>query len=167
MHRNRLRQSSLIPLQPNHSADYVTVRRRPYSMGNDGGAEGHPLSSPAPAQATGQSEDLLNVNSHKIMDHTRIPKRLSDDSNPLWSPEYLESGEGSQNGRPGKASGEEILRRLSLTDERPKVSSRTKSRKGYPGLELSGNIISATFCVPYKIDYGSGGDWVEFGCIDC
>ena len=135
-------------------------------MGNDDGAEGHPLSSPAPAQATGQSEDLLNVNTHKVMDHT-VPKWLSDDSNPLWSPEYLESGEGNQNGRPGQASGAEILRRLSLTDERPKFSSRTKSRKVYPGLELSGNIISAAFCVPYKVDYGSGGEWVEFRCIVC
>lgn len=65
----------------------------------------------------------------------------------------------------GASSPEELLRRLSLTDQRPELTQtpQKKPRKGHPGLELSGNVISATFCVPYKIDYGSEGEWVSCG----
>ena len=133
-------------------------------MGNDDGVEGHQLPAPAADQSPDQTQDMMDVDDHEVVDDARLPKWLSDDSNPLWGSEYLESGDDSKNGQP---RGEEILRRLSLTDQRPKYSSRTKSRKEYSGLQLSGNIISATFCVPYKIDYGSGGEWVESGCVDC
>ena len=33
-------------------------------------------------------------------------------------------------------------------------------RTAHPGLHLSGNVISATFTIPYKIGYNAGADWV-------
>ena len=60
------------------------------------------------------------------------------------------------------ASGDELLRRLSLVEERPgKPESQDADPKvTHANLHLSGNVISATFCVPYKISYASGEDWV-------
>lgn len=133
-------------------------------MGNDDGVEGHQLSTSTSPRSLGQSMNMSTPSNNEVVDHSRTPKWLSDDSNPIWSPEWIKSSEDSHNGQPKP---EEILRRLSLTDELPRFSSRTQARKEYAGLGLSGNIISATFCVPYRIEYGNGGEWVESGSTDC
>ena len=59
------------------------------------------------------------------------------------------------------ASGEELLRRLSLTGQRPTHPDvvDVDPRAAHPNLSLSGHIISATFCVPYKVEYRPGADW--------
>lgn len=57
------------------------------------------------------------------------------------------------------SSGMELLRRLSLTSESatlPQIDPRME----HPGLNLSGRVISATFCIPYKLNFQSGSDWV-------
>ncbi|KAJ9667884.1 threalose-6-phosphate phosphatase [Coniosporium apollinis] len=61
----------------------------------------------------------------------------------------------------GARTGEELLRRLSLVgDNRRKQSlANVDPREAYPGLNLSGGIISATFCVPYTIGYSPGNEW--------
>ena len=110
------------------------------------------------------------------MNASALPGSLPDattPSTPQWNSRYVEKGESGRIGPPtspreaasGASSPEELLRRLSLTESRPKVTKHAlpKSRKRYPGLELSGNVISATFCVPYKVDYGSEGEWVRLG----
>ncbi|KAF7585589.1 threalose-6-phosphate phosphatase, partial [Aspergillus hancockii] len=51
-------------------------------------------------------------------------------------------------------SGVELLRRLSLR-EMPKVLE-ADLRQQHPGLRLSGRIISAAFCIPYKVYYRPG-----------
>lgn len=63
----------------------------------------------------------------------------------------------------GARSGEELLRRLSLNGQRPQNSDKPESdpRVTHPSLNLSGNVISATFAVPYKISYASGCEWVS------
>jgi len=62
----------------------------------------------------------------------------------------------------GVRSGEELLRRLSLTGQRPQHPdlADVDPRAAHPNLHLSGHVISATFCVPYKINYAPGADWV-------
>lgn len=62
----------------------------------------------------------------------------------------------------GARSPDELLRRLSLTGERPKKPELTDvdPRSAHPSLNLSGHVISATFCVPYKLGYKPGADWV-------
>jgi trehalose 6-phosphate synthase/phosphatase len=60
------------------------------------------------------------------------------------------------------SSGMELLRRLSLTSDAP-TSPETDPRVQHPGLRLSGRLISAAFCIPYKIGFRSGSDWVREG----
>jgi trehalose 6-phosphate synthase/phosphatase len=59
----------------------------------------------------------------------------------------------------GARTGAELLRRLSLV-ERPKSATLdVDPRTAYPGLRLSGNVISATVCIPYTVGYQFGGEW--------
>ncbi|KAF2083233.1 glycosyltransferase family 20 protein, partial [Saccharata proteae CBS 121410] len=60
----------------------------------------------------------------------------------------------------GARSGEELLRRLSLVDPSSKRDlADIDPRAAHPNLNLSGGVISATFCVPYNIGYSPGNDW--------
>lgn len=61
----------------------------------------------------------------------------------------------------GARSPEEVLRRLSLTSKPTKEVDALEldPQSAHPSLGLSGNVISATFCVPYKIGYSPGSDW--------
>lgn len=59
------------------------------------------------------------------------------------------------------SSGQELLRRLSLTGEASPVSPEVDPRTQHPGLQLSGRLISAAFCIPYKLYLQSGSDWVR------
>lgn len=52
----------------------------------------------------------------------------------------------------------ELLRRLSLS--RTPLMPDFDPREQYPGLNLTGRIISAAFCIPYKVYYRPGSDWV-------
>lgn len=76
-----------------------------------------------------------------------------------------ETGHGRRPSSPSQAaagarSPEEVLRRLSLVDSRPKAPTLEDINPAqYPNLGLTGNIISATFCVPYKVGYRPGEDW--------
>ena len=37
----------------------------------------------------------------------------------------------------------------------------TDPKSAFPGLSLTGSVISATFCVPYALDF-NGSDWVRY-----
>ncbi|KGO65459.1 Trehalose-phosphatase [Penicillium italicum] len=58
----------------------------------------------------------------------------------------------------GASPGMDLLRRLSLTSDSP-LSSEVDPRTQHPGLRLSGRLISAAFCIPYKLNFRSGSDW--------
>lgn len=97
--------------------------------------------------------------------------RLSTGGYPHWNANYIPQSSSSRGARhvsptelvAGANSPEELLRRLSVSEETPSQSSFASfnSSTSYPGLELSGNVISATFCVPYKIGYADNGKWVS------
>lgn len=62
----------------------------------------------------------------------------------------------------GARSGEDLLRRLSLSGQlglggQADIDPRT----AHPSLSLSGGIISATICLPYDIGHVPGGHWVR------
>lgn len=59
-------------------------------------------------------------------------------------------------------SGKDLLRRLSLVGTTPQELPQTDPREQFPGLRLSGRIISAAFCIPYKLYFRTGSDWVWF-----
>lgn len=56
-------------------------------------------------------------------------------------------------------TGPELLRRLSLRGTPPVLEAHP--REQYPSLNLSGRIISAAFCIPYKVHLRNGQDWVR------
>jgi trehalose 6-phosphate synthase/phosphatase len=58
------------------------------------------------------------------------------------------------------SSGIDLLRRLSLNSDSP-TSPDIDPRVQHPGLRLSGRLISAAFCIPYKLNFRSGSDWVR------
>jgi trehalose 6-phosphate synthase/phosphatase len=52
-------------------------------------------------------------------------------------------------------------RRLSLVDSsRPEILD-IDPRAVHPGLNLTGGLISATFCIPHAVEFRSGADWVR------
>lgn len=59
------------------------------------------------------------------------------------------------------SSGQELLRRLSLTGYASPMSPEIDPRSQHPGLKLSGRLISAAFCIPYKVHHQAGSDWVR------
>lgn len=61
------------------------------------------------------------------------------------------------------SAGEDLLRRLSLTGPASPMSPGIDPREEHPGLRLSGRVISAAFCIPYKLYFKAGSDWVCIG----
>lgn len=60
----------------------------------------------------------------------------------------------------GARTGAELLRRLSLVDTvKPEVVD-SDPRAVHPGLNLTGGLISATFCIPHAVTFRGGADWV-------
>jgi trehalose 6-phosphate synthase/phosphatase len=53
----------------------------------------------------------------------------------------------------------ELLRRMSLVGHSRSESFDFDPREQYPSLELTGNVISATFCIPYKVGLAADGKW--------
>lgn len=57
-------------------------------------------------------------------------------------------------------SGQDILRRLSLVGESSPVLPEVDPKTQHPGLKLSGRLISAAFCIPYKLHFKADSEWV-------
>ena len=62
----------------------------------------------------------------------------------------------------GSTSPDEIRRRLNYPRHSPQPSIVTSNdpRMTHPDLTLSGNVISANFCLPYEVKYSRDGEWV-------
>jgi trehalose 6-phosphate synthase/phosphatase len=67
----------------------------------------------------------------------------------------------------GARSNQEVLRRMSLTGgpKRKDSLNEIDPRAANPSLGLSGGIISATFCIPYSLQFRKGADWVSFHIV--
>ena len=63
----------------------------------------------------------------------------------------------------GARTGEELLRRLSLTPEafKKRDLADIDPRAAHPNLHLSGQIINVAFCVPYDIGFAPNIEWVS------
>lgn len=88
---------------------------------------------------------------------------------PTWTADVIAPTEPPKGRRPssptevakGARSSEELLRRFSLNGEgsnHPDLAD-VDPCAAHKNLNLSGHVISATFCVPYKIGYAPGADW--------
>lgn len=64
----------------------------------------------------------------------------------------------------GAKSAQELLHRLSLVDGTRPTASESLPQDEHPGLHLTGRVISATFCIPYKLGFRSNSDdpWVRY-----
>jgi trehalose 6-phosphate synthase/phosphatase len=60
----------------------------------------------------------------------------------------------------GSRSGAELLSHLSFVDVPYQDSPVCDPRAAHPGLQLTGRIISAAFCIPYKLGFCPEADWV-------
>jgi trehalose 6-phosphate synthase/phosphatase len=62
----------------------------------------------------------------------------------------------------GATTNADILRRMSLSSPAPITSTPVEldPQRANPALGLSGNIISATFCIPHAVKLRKGSDWV-------
>lgn len=76
-----------------------------------------------------------------------------------WSPSDLSSPATPAQAAKDVKSGSELLRRLSLRGTPAVLEAHP--REQYPSLNLSGRIISAAFCIPYKLYLRKGHDWVR------
>ncbi|KZF21749.1 glycosyltransferase family 20 protein [Xylona heveae TC161] len=58
-------------------------------------------------------------------------------------------------------SKEDLLRRISLAHAPGSVPALADEdpKAAHPGLSLSGNVISATFCIPHSVGFRAGADW--------
>ena len=61
----------------------------------------------------------------------------------------------------GARTSGELLRRLSLVDSDRPAIHEVDPRTAFPSLNLSGGIISATFCIPHSVGFQSGQEWVS------
>ena len=159
--------------------EYLVSRTQPMSMGTNDGAEGQQIGNAtldqlntytlAPPDAQNPSEAGLSSSANNISTSSQSAQQFN--TSPIqWGADYVQPMKLNNGRRPsspaeavaGARSPEEVLRRLSLASQSSKYPAIATfdPRTAYPGLELSGNVISATFCVPYKIDYGSAGEWV-------
>ena len=168
-----------LTMQYDRPERYIEAQPKLMSMHDIDGAETQQAKYPTPRQVdmqipsspgvTGSSKADPDLNSHEV---PGSPERTKPSTGPApqWTANYTTPVK-SPNGRrlssaaealAGARSPEELLRRLSLTVQLPKdpAVAGFNPRTAYPGLGLSGNVISATFCVPYKIDYRSNGEWV-------
>ena len=60
----------------------------------------------------------------------------------------------------GARTGAELLRRLSLVHSVSQPESMDiDPQTSHPGLRLTGNVISATVCIPYTVGMRFGGEW--------
>jgi trehalose 6-phosphate synthase/phosphatase len=75
----------------------------------------------------------------------------------LNSPDLSSIPEKSQG---STSSGQDLLRRLSLVGDSSPISPEVDPRTQHPELKLSGRLISAAFCIPYKLQFQAGLDWV-------
>ncbi|PKY07710.1 hypothetical protein P168DRAFT_313857 [Aspergillus campestris IBT 28561] len=105
---------------------------------------------PPPIAGPGNKADLLVVGSDAIS-----PDPLSAGTSPGVTD--AESPVTPTQATHGIGSGGDLLRSLSLTGESAVLEA--DPREQYPGLHLTGRIISAAFCIPYKVYCRPGGNW--------
>ncbi|KIX07646.1 trehalose-phosphatase [Rhinocladiella mackenziei CBS 650.93] len=120
---------------------------------------------PRPSRENDLPSSGVNPVSGAPNDQTADSSRGPPTTSYFSLPQNPPSDESAASGSPvdvakGARSGQELLRRLSLVDSKGAESLDVDPRTAHPGLRLSGNVISATFCIPYQLTLGPQDDWV-------
>ncbi|KLJ10610.1 trehalose 6-phosphate synthase [Blastomyces silverae] len=112
---------------------------------------------------TDNPESIASELSSKTTDARRLPNNVGNNDAELVS--NLLDGkparfpENPTEAAKGVKSGADLLRRLSLIDSSRPSAPSIEPQEGHPGLHLTGRIISAAFCIPYKLRIRPGHDW--------
>ncbi|OAX81775.1 trehalose-phosphatase [Emergomyces africanus] len=99
----------------------------------------------------------------KTTDASRLPGNVGNNDGELVS--SLQDGkpakfpENPTEAAKGVKSGADLLRRLSLVGSPKPAAQSIEPQDEHPGLHLTGRIISAAFCIPYKLRIRPGHDW--------
>jgi len=126
-----------------------------------------PTSGAAQPSSTGapvlQSAGILGAS--RVESPARIDTGTSQpqwNSNSYYAPhENNEASNSPTRAASGSKNPAELLRRLSLVDGDRPSKPDVDPRVAYPALNLSGRIISATFCIPHSLGFRSGHEWVR------
>ena len=96
--------------------------------------------------------------SHRLIESPKPMERGNSRSTWNANSDSGRSSESPTHVASGYRNSTDLLRRLSLTDNErlPEVDPVST----YPGLGLSGRIISATVCIPYSLRF-LAGEWVS------
>ncbi|KXT17821.1 hypothetical protein AC579_5319 [Pseudocercospora musae] len=93
--------------------------------------------------------------------YTYTASHITRDPPQLLRPSAPSAESGASQAAAGARSAEELLRRLSLTPQPSRPDAELMDpRSAHPSLSLSGNVISAAFCLPYNVGYTTTGEWV-------
>ncbi|MCJ1319724.1 threalose-6-phosphate phosphatase [Xylographa vitiligo] len=83
----------------------------------------------------------------------------TDQTSYFTSPGTVTPADSPAKAASGSRSSADLLRRLSLVDgDRPAIPFLDPQVE-YPALNLTGRILSATFCIPHTLGFRSGRDW--------
>ncbi|PGH10672.1 trehalose-phosphatase [Polytolypa hystricis UAMH7299] len=119
--------------------------------------------TPADLPHTPTEPQMCEVNTSKAGGQSRPSSSTggNDDAPSIVSDEGLlgKAPETPLEAAKGANSGADLLRRLSLVEGSRPTVERTQPQSAHPGLQLTGRIISAAFCIPYKLGLRPGQDW--------
>ena len=130
------------------------------------GSQGHPALNPSITDVP-VTPGIGNTGQSAYNDESRPRKpSLHWNSNSYFAPKGLavespmsKPPESPEEAAKGARSGADLLRRLSLTTPLSPESLDADPKEAFPGLNLTGNVISATVCIPYVVAYRFGADW--------
>ncbi|KAK1991895.1 family 20 glycosyltransferase [Colletotrichum falcatum] len=124
------RGSTYFP-RPAESSSYFSLSDRPRDSPADSASTPPP---PPTSHSQPQSSQQQQQPQHPRIDTSQLPRS------------------------PGPLSGRDILKRMTLA-AMGRRESLSQIRAANPDLQLSGNIISATFNIPHSLKYRKGSDW--------
>lgn len=130
-----------------HPALHPPITSIPVTPGNHDSGRSSYIQTPNPSDHNTEGP-RWNANSYS----TPIDEEFSSSSSRPDSPTKVAAG---------ARTGAELLRRLSLVNGRRPEVADLDPRAVHPGLNLTGGLISATFCIPHAVEFRGGADWVR------
>ncbi|KGQ01198.1 trehalose-phosphatase [Paracoccidioides lutzii Pb01] len=113
--------------------------------------------------ASNAKSSVAAATSSRATSESHLPTNAGDNTARLMSD--LQTGnlekrpENPTEAAMGVKSGADLLRRLSLVYSSKPSAPSIDPQAAHPGLRLTGRIISAAFCIPYKLVIHPGEDW--------
>ena len=135
-----------------HPALHPSITSIPVTPGVDTLGQSNYFQNSAPSTANTEGPHW-NANSYFAP--------TEDSAAPSSAPSSVEPPDSPSQAAAGARTGAELLRRFSLVDAvKPEVTD-SDPRVVHPALNLTGGLISSTFCIPHAVTFRGGADWVR------